>query len=41
MFENDIHIDFMDDNKMGGSKQKFYASTFIRFTTIAFCDLYF
>ena len=24
MFENGIHIDFMDDNKMGGSKQKFY-----------------
>ena len=27
----------MDDDKMGGRKQKFYVSIFIRFTTIAFC----
>ena len=31
---------FMNDNEMGGSKQKFYVSIFIRFTTIALCDLY-
>ena len=36
MFENGIRIDFMDDNKMGGSKQKFYVSIFIRLLLLPF-----